>query len=191
VLPVLTSLDFRGITKQLEGLLVRIKNPRRPRGYPDHGILQLNGVCVPHLRKSVCQIEMQNSHYRKHSICAVSICFTQSGAPTRLKFDFPEHKKKKKVQNDGIGIKYADTEVCSYKTQVSSAVSNTTITLERFCPYVSLRTSTTSELICNVKFLVIVFKASECTLQGYSGVASTMYVVSWLGARNGTKNTEC
>ena len=54
-----------------------------------------------------------------------------------------------------------DTEGCSDKTQISSGISKTTVTRERFDPNVSLRTSTTSELIWNIKFLIIVFRASE------------------------------
>ncbi len=70
-----------------------------------------------------------------------------------------------------------DTEVRSDKTQISSGASKTTVTLERFRPHVSLRTSTTSESTCNIKFLIICFRMSECTLQGYNGVASALYVV--------------
>jgi len=63
-------------------------------------------------------------------------------------------------------------------TQISSGVSNTTVTLERFRPHVSFRTSTTSELTCKVKFLITCFRMSECTLQGYNGVTSALYMVS-------------
>ena len=83
----------------------------------------------------------------------------------------------------------ADTEVYPSKNQISSGVSKTTVTFERFSPHVSLRTSTTSESICNVKFLIICLRASECILQGYDGVASGLYVVS-LGACDNVKYTE-
>lgn len=70
------------------------------------------------------------------------------------------------------------TEARSYKAQISSGVSKTTVTLERLSPCDSLRTSTTSESTCNIKFLIICLSASECTLQGYGGVASALYVAS-------------
>ena len=90
------------------------------------------------------------------------------------------------MQYVGINI---NLEVRSYKTQISSGVSKTTVTFERFSPHVSLRISTTSESICNVKFLIICLRASEYTFQGHNGVGSALFVVSpW--ACNGVRYTE-
>ena len=80
-------------------------------------------------------------------------------------------KNKKNAQYDGTEINLCGDH--SDKTQISTGVSKTIITLERFGPHISLRTSTTSESTCNVKFLITCLSASECTLQGYNGVASS------------------
>src|SRR6266702_2947969 len=82
---------------------------------------------------------------------------------------------------------YADTEVRSDKTQISSGVSKTIVTLERFGPHLSLRTSMTSESTCNIRHLITCLRTSECTLQGYNGVALALYVVS-PGACNNLKD---
>ena len=58
------------------------------------------------------------------------------------------------------------------KPQFSSGVSKTTVTLERFGPHASLRTSITSESTCNVKPFITCLRASECALHGYNGVTS-------------------
>lgn len=50
------------------------------------------------------------------------------------------------------------------------------MTLERFGPHVSLRTSITSESTCNVKLLITCLRTSECTLQGYNGAVLALYV---------------
>lgn len=78
-----------------------------------------------------------------------------------------EHKKKNAV--------HPDTEAKTQITQISSGISKTTVTLERLSPCDSLRTSTTSESTCNIKFLIICLRASECTLQGFSGASSALY----------------
>ncbi|KAI9443475.1 hypothetical protein H4582DRAFT_2197659 [Lactarius indigo] len=67
----------------------------------------------------------------------------------------------------------------SVKTQISSGVSKTIVTFERFGPQVSLRTSTTSESTCNVKFLIICFRTSECALQGYNGATLALCRSGW------------
>ena len=102
-----------------------------------------------------------------------SLCTILSDGNTVLAIDGRESPPRKREQRKKTV--HADTEVCLYKAQISSGISKTTVTLERFSPCGSLRISTTSESTCSIKFLIICLRASECPLQGYGGAASALY----------------
>jgi hypothetical protein len=85
ILPTLTRLSFRGITKYLERLLARIDAPRL--GDIEITLFDEPTIGVSNLRKFIDRVEMQKSHrqadimFSEHS---VSISLTQP-APTCLK----------------------------------------------------------------------------------------------------------
>ncbi|KAI9451047.1 hypothetical protein BJY52DRAFT_131417 [Lactarius psammicola] len=85
VLPVLTRLNFRGITKYLVGLVARIDTPR----LEDIEVALLNETVfdLSILGKFTDRIEIQKSHLRAGIIFsehAISIPPTRPGAPARL-----------------------------------------------------------------------------------------------------------
>ncbi|KAI9440232.1 hypothetical protein BJY52DRAFT_1217180 [Lactarius psammicola] len=85
VLPVLTHLDFRGISKYMEGLLARIDTPR----LGDIEVIFLNEFIFnpSTLNEFIDRIEIQKSHLRAGIILseqAISISLTQPEAPARL-----------------------------------------------------------------------------------------------------------
>ncbi|KAH9081474.1 hypothetical protein EDB83DRAFT_549115 [Lactarius deliciosus] len=88
VLPALTRLSFRGDTEYLECFVATVHAPR----LRDIKITFLNQhpFNVSELSRFLNRIEMQRSYRRADILSskrAVSICFTQPGAPMRLKFE--------------------------------------------------------------------------------------------------------
>ncbi len=87
ILPVLTRLNFRGLTEYLEDLVARIDAPRL--GDIEITFSNILLVCdVPRLREFIDRIEMQKLHHRADILFserAVSLSLTQPGVPTCLK----------------------------------------------------------------------------------------------------------
>ncbi|KAH9171656.1 hypothetical protein EDB89DRAFT_1080950 [Lactarius sanguifluus] len=88
VLPVLSRLNFRGLSEYLECLVARINAPRL--GDIELTFLNLNQDIVgfSKLREFIDRIETHKSHRRAHILSsgrAISISLTQPGAPARIK----------------------------------------------------------------------------------------------------------
>jgi hypothetical protein len=87
VFPVLTRLDFRGITKYLEDLVARIDTPRL--GDIEVTFFNESILDFSKLGEFIDRIEIHKSHRRADILSserAISISLTQSGAPTCLTF---------------------------------------------------------------------------------------------------------
>ncbi|KAH8981830.1 hypothetical protein EDB86DRAFT_3247532 [Lactarius hatsudake] len=85
VLPVLTRLNFLGISQYLERLVAGIHAPRL-------GDIELaffnENIGFPKLREFLDRVEMHKSHRRAHivsSVSAISVSLIRPGAPARLK----------------------------------------------------------------------------------------------------------
>ncbi|KAH9010364.1 hypothetical protein EDB83DRAFT_2680827 [Lactarius deliciosus] len=86
-LPVLTRLDFRGITGYMESLVARIDAPRL--GDIELTFLNESNIDSRKLRRFFDRIEMLKSPRQAHIVSSdrtTSISLTQPGAPARLKF---------------------------------------------------------------------------------------------------------
>ena len=87
VFPVLTRLEYRGITSDLEDLVARIDAPRLEDieiTFSDESITNLFKLVG-----FIDRIEIHKSHRQAHILSsenAISISLTQSEAPTRIKF---------------------------------------------------------------------------------------------------------
>ncbi|KAH9059941.1 hypothetical protein EDB87DRAFT_1822416 [Lactarius vividus] len=86
VLPVLTRLEFRGFSQDLESFVARIDAPHL--GDIELAFLNENAVAFLRLRDFIDRIEIHKLHRQAHilsSDSAISISLTQPGAPTCLK----------------------------------------------------------------------------------------------------------
>ena len=124
ILPVLTRLNFRGISAYLEGLVARINSP----GLKDIEItfFYKRIFDVSKLSEFIDRIEIQKSHRRADVISserAISISLTQPGAPTCFKVQV--------LCETLCGQVYSMAQICSHFSTLISRVEDLRINVTR------------------------------------------------------------